>query len=781
MSAAMLAFLAASCTNEELVQEPMMSGGQPFTLSAEHGMASRTVLDGNQTHWSEGDQIYVSSADGSVYGVLTLKKGAGSDKAEFFGYVSGDPSKLAYTIFPAPKSGNVIDLSNYNAGSGQLDAPMIATFNPNNMNSVSFQNETALVKRSFSNLQGDETITIKGSSIGGTLMPYFDSENNCWELIYKQGGNEINIDGIKNNTEILIPIATSANQISNVGKEAERTGINLTVTIQEPQGTSVSETFTVDVANGHITNSGNNTPYTPSVEAESQETIADLFKAGGNITLNSDITLSAPLEVEGVVTLDLNGFKISADNTIWNSTNNALIFVKRGGKLTINDSSTDKSKPGCIDANGNSKVYAAVQLTRKGEDATGTDATLIVNGGELKGYYYGVTGNGLRHNTSICINGGYLTGYSNDSSYGVYHPQNGTLTITDGKLEGTACAVELRSGTMLISGGEFESTADSYIVKENNNGTTASGAAVAVSQHSTNHPIDVTINGGIFTGAKSFVEENVSSVNPKSINISINGGTFNGPIYSENCEKFISACTFTEGSVLNYLAKESNLQMDRNVTLTGGTNDYGNEDTKVITISGNNNTLTFVDSYRTYISNAGGKFVFNDVVINRETTSNKTHWHDNNMKFECEVEMNNVTFNKGITLESKATLNNVTINKNTVDTYAIFICVGADVTMTNGCKIITAADKGRGIKVTNEDVKDKTAETKINISNTSFETSKKAAITVESQSKTVITLGEKVDISRVKADQINAVWVHKDAADYYNLVEVTGGSKKQEE
>ena len=146
MSTALMALMTASCTNEEIINQPFEGEGVPFTLSAEHGMASRTTLSGQQTLWSEGDQIYVSSADGSVYGVLTLKNGANSNSAEFFGYISGDASKLAYTIFPAPKSGNKIDLSKRDASNGELDAPMIATFDPTNKNSVNFKNETALVK-----------------------------------------------------------------------------------------------------------------------------------------------------------------------------------------------------------------------------------------------------------------------------------------------------------------------------------------------------------------------------------------------------------------------------------------------------------------------------------------------------------------------------------------------------------------------------------------------------------------------------------------------------------
>ena len=220
------------------------------------------------------------------------------------------------------------------------------------------------------------------------------------------------------------------------------------------------------------------------------------------------------------------------------------------------------------------------------------------------------------------------------------------------------------------------------------------------------------------------------------------------------------------------------INLDKNYTLKGKTSSYGSEKSKTITINGNGKTLTFEDSYRTYIKNEGGKFIFNNVNIIRNTSNTNTHYHNNNMSFNGDVEMNNVTFNKGILIgNTTAKLNQVTINKDNVNTYAIFVTIGANVTL-DGCTI-DAENVGRGIKIINEDNTNSTENTSLVVKNTTFKTKEKAAILVFSHTQTSITL-ENIDITGVEADKINAVWVDEDAAEYYDLVTVTGGTKFQE-
>ena len=70
---------------------------------------------------------------------------------------------------------------------------------------------------------------------------------------------------------------------------------------------------------------------------------------------------------------------------------------------------------------------------------------------------------------------------------------------------------------------------------------------MAVSQHTTNHDLEVNISGGTFSGAYALYEEDLQDETVSGISMNITGGTFNGttsPIYSENVTGFISGGTF---------------------------------------------------------------------------------------------------------------------------------------------------------------------------------------------------------------------------------------------
>ncbi len=225
------------------------------------------------------------------------------------------------------------------------------------------------------------------------------------------------------------------------------------------------------------------------------------------IELLADIDATAQIVVDKdkQVTLDLNGHTIEYKGT--SELKSGVIGVKRGGDLTI----TDSSNPSTGAIKSGNKAYAAVAMTIKNEAATGTPAKLTVESGTLEGYYYAITGNGTRHDTEITINGGVIKGTCTGDNCGIYHPQDGTLTITGGTIEGYSTAVELRSGTLSVSGGTFTATCPTYSCSPNGNGTTTTGAAIAIAQHTTNKPINATISGGTFVVFGNGVKLSVSN------------------------------------------------------------------------------------------------------------------------------------------------------------------------------------------------------------------------------------------------------------------------------
>ena len=291
---------------------------------------------------------------------------------------------------------------------------------------------------------------------------------------------------------------------------------------------------------------------------------------GGSYTMTGDLTLDEPLVVETGVTftLDLNGHALKANPaglTKVLNTSDAVVLVRRGATLTINDSKGQ----GSIDANNVETVYGAVKLTDKEDGATGDIAKLVVNGGQLKGYYYGIAGNGTRHDTEVVVNGGKIMNTFEEGS-AIYHPQAGRLTVKDGEIVGADTGIELRSGTLSISGGTISCTRTDKVIEPNGSGTTVSGAALAISQHTTNKPISVTISGGTFTGPYALYEEDLQDGEVSNIKITgVSGGTFNGKVYSENCTKFISGGTFSDPSALAYLAANANVSVALNADYEG--------------------------------------------------------------------------------------------------------------------------------------------------------------------------------------------------------------------
>ena len=359
--------------------------------------------------------------------------------------------------------------------------------------------------------------------------------------------------------------------------------------------------------------------------------------------LSEDISTSVVVSAGNSVNLDLNGYNIATSNTyalfvdgdvtisdsvgtgkieggsystvvngsgvlrfesgLINLTNSGNpIQVQQGGQAFISGGTVSGFDTGiCLYANGEgmqatvtiegdsvikttapewqqdgNPVAAAVFLYPD----NGGSVTLNVHGGTISSSTYAIAGNGLRHGTIINITGGDIR----SDATAIYHPQDGVMTISGGTINGGDTGIELRSGKLTVSGGEIIGQGNPLDYDANGNGTTTVGAALAVSQHTTNKDIDVNISGGTFTGYYALFEKDMQDDDSDNIKMSVTGGEFNGKIYSENCKDFITGGTFSDPTALHYLGEGANVSIKLQQDYSGET---GNLNKKAFKIGSN--------------------------------------------------------------------------------------------------------------------------------------------------------------------------------------------------
>ena len=177
------------------------------------------------------------------------------------------------------------------------------------------------------------------------------------------------------------------------------------------------------------------------------------YEGEGAVTLLANCERADWIVVDKAVAIDLNGYSITVPDVAAfraqsqpDYTRDSLFVVLHGGALTIDD--TSDAKTGLVDVSSYEKIYSVVKMTYKLDTDDTKVAAFTLNGGTLKGYYYGITGSGNagRGNTTITINGGSVIACNADDSIGIYNPQgNSTLTINGGTVQG-ASGVYIKAG-----------------------------------------------------------------------------------------------------------------------------------------------------------------------------------------------------------------------------------------------------------------------------------------------------------------------------------------------
>lgn len=282
---------------------------------------------------------------------------------------------------------------------------------------------------------------------------------------------------------------------------------------------------------------------------------------GDTITLIENVALTLPVKINKSLTIDLGGFTVSRSNysfdvynelTLKNGTvqlnystaaeSRAAIWLREDAKLTVAEDVT-------VQAIENNEPGWAIGLY---SDVDG--ATLIFNG-TIKGEG-GITVNGkVTTNNTIQINNGAKIETAGSA---FYQAGNATTTIGAATLTSGTTAVEVRAGTLTLDGATLTTTGQ-FSEKPNGNGLTTSGVALAVSQHTTNQPINVTVNSGSLTGEKAFYEADLQDDEASSefVTLSLAGGNYNGAVASVNHTEFVSGGIFSQPVEAAYVVPAS--------------------------------------------------------------------------------------------------------------------------------------------------------------------------------------------------------------------------------
>ena len=354
---------------------------------------------------------------------------------------------------------------------------------------------------------------------------------------------------------------------------------------------------------------------------------------GDVIKLSTDVTISEKVTISKNVLLDLGTHTLTSEFAPA-AEDYALVAE---GNVTIQNGSivTTKDKARAVNnSNGNLSLENVI-ITAKGQVGVGNSATsgkvsienckinsetayavasfaknanvvMDINKSEMSGAYGAFYHNGTASGLTLSVTETTMFSKNGD---GMYLAGDAVTTLTECTITG-ATGVEIRAGKLTVNGGSITGTATPIGEVPNGNGSTVTGAGIAVSQHTTMLPLTVTVNGSNVVGYsafyqvdtlaemeddagnKKFKEEQVAAAVAK-ITLNINEGVYTATgedgqaVYSENKTGFVSAGIFSS-DVASYLTNDAVAA----TVVNGDSTDYAVGSTAISAAITSNSTVT---------------------------------------------------------------------------------------------------------------------------------------------------------------------------------------------
>ena len=298
-------------------------------------------------------------------------------------------------------------------------------------------------------------------------------------------------------------------------------------------------------------------------------------ESGDTVKLLKTVTNVQTLTLDNgnTINLNLNGFdlKFATDNLfkvthgVLNLTGQGMVESSHGNNPKVNvpvlyayGGETDEADHSVITIG---KDVTVQNLTGYGIGIGHTNfkayGAKVVIAGQVKAKYgFSVTGN------AKATTGSNLPEIVVEQTGSIYSSDGGAIYAAGyakynvaGSLEGKSFGIEIRAGELTVEDTATITASGAFSNPvPNGNGFTVTGAAIAVSQHTTNLPIKVEIKGGNIseTGTNGYALYEIDTVKDeagenvaKEVSISVTGGTFSGGVHSTNNKLSISGGYFT--------------------------------------------------------------------------------------------------------------------------------------------------------------------------------------------------------------------------------------------
>ena len=378
--------------------------------------------------------------------------------------------------------GNSFDATQYNLRGGTFNGDIFSYGANINITDGTYNGEVAIKQAKPSN------VAVSGGKFAGDVYTYGDNASEGFitggvyaTKTYEYDGNTYNCDWMSLLADGFIVTKNHDEATKENYPYAVKSGIYV-AQIGDVKYGSLAE------AVDDVPTDGTETTITLLANVEE-----DVVLGGGkNIVLNlAEKTLTGYID------------QYDTNLNVKNGTIAGTVYVNGGA------TETDSYNHFTLDASATITSDYGIILYQAEGTKVGYGSTIDING-TVNGMVW-VMGNIENGNSVINVNSGAKI----KGDVGVALNGLATVNVKEGAtIEGSEVGIEARAGNLNVEGGNITSTATEYSVTPNGSGTTTTGAAIAVAQHTTKLATNVVISGGTLTGVKT-----ISVADPQGLNL----------------------------------------------------------------------------------------------------------------------------------------------------------------------------------------------------------------------------------------------------------------------